>query len=309
MGTNSLRLISVCLILFFQNLVFSQDTFGSVKTKDGVIYYETYGVGAPTLFLNGGPGIPSKYYKYIINEIGEHRKVILFDQRGTGRSTLTKVNKSNFKLKQMVEDIESIRSHLEIEKWDVVGQSFGGSYALHYAAEYADKINKLVLIASAGYDKKSLAKKIYLDYPPADKMLPAEKILSDSIIILNEDINRDVAHVKVLRKALRSRNYIHDLENLDAQMNWFLNLKETNPKIKRYVWLNLKKGSISNKLSEIKNKTLILYGDKDFIELNVSQGIHNSLENSVLKILNNCGHSIWFDKKVEARKIVSDFLE
>jgi proline iminopeptidase len=111
------------------------------------LYWETCGNpdGIPALFLHGGPGggcsvtsrrffDPSRY------------QIILFDQRGCGRSTPQGSLESNTTA-HLIDDIESLRKFLNIEKWLLFGGSWGATLALCYAQQYPQRVSAMVLRA------------------------------------------------------------------------------------------------------------------------------------------------------------------
>lgn len=109
------------------------------------LYYEEVGnpKGKPIVFLHGGPGagLCNDYRRYFDPEF---YRVILFDQRGAGKSTPHAELRENTSW-ELVEDIEKIRKHLEIDKWIVFGGSWGSTLALLYAINHPDKTLALVL--------------------------------------------------------------------------------------------------------------------------------------------------------------------
>ncbi|KII85021.1 hypothetical protein PLICRDRAFT_45127 [Plicaturopsis crispa FD-325 SS-3] len=119
---------------------------GALKVSDlHTLYYEISGNqnGTPVVFLHGGPGggtdekdrtffNPTKY------------KIILFDQRGSGKSTPTASLEENTTW-DLVKDIEKLREHLNIEKWHVFGGSWGSTLSLIYAQSHPDRVKSLVL--------------------------------------------------------------------------------------------------------------------------------------------------------------------
>lgn len=109
------------------------------------MYYETHGnpKGRPIVVLHGGPGGGiAKFVLRLFNLKKWH--VVLFDQRGCGKSTPRLQLKDNTTW-HLVHDIETLREHLEIEKWAVYGGSWGTTLALCYAAKHLDKITAFVL--------------------------------------------------------------------------------------------------------------------------------------------------------------------
>ena len=118
---------------------------GFLKKGKHEIYYEQCGnpKGKPAIFLHGGPGggcgslsrrffNPKKY------------RIILFDQRGCGRSKPHTCLEDNTTW-HLIEDIESIRERLGIKKWLVFGGSWGSTLAIAYAQKHPKNVSQLVL--------------------------------------------------------------------------------------------------------------------------------------------------------------------
>lgn len=109
------------------------------------IYYERCGNpdGLPVIFLHGGPGgglIPG--YRQFFDPEAYH--IILFDQRGSGRSTPHAELEGNTTW-DLVADIERLREKFGIEKWFVFGGSWGSTLALTYAETHPDRTRGLFL--------------------------------------------------------------------------------------------------------------------------------------------------------------------
>ena len=109
------------------------------------LYYEQSGnpAGKPVVFLHGGPGggtIP--LYRQFFDP--EAYRVVLFDQRGSGRST-PHANLEENTTWDLVADIEKLRAHLGVERWVVFGGSWGSTLALAYAQTHPERARALVL--------------------------------------------------------------------------------------------------------------------------------------------------------------------
>lgn len=124
---------------------FSRGEFMNYTTTDGVtLYYEKDGSGTPCVFLHGGPGYWSKSFQHFTSErLGKALEMIYLDQRGCGRSALA--NNGNYSLGRLLLDLEEIRVHLHIDKWYLIGHSFGGLLALTYAQKHPDHVKGLIL--------------------------------------------------------------------------------------------------------------------------------------------------------------------
>jgi proline iminopeptidase len=109
------------------------------------LYFEEAGnpKGAPVLFLHGGPGagINPKHRRYFDPS---HYRVILFDQRGAGRSRPHAEILENT-TDHLIDDIEKIRQQAGVEKWLVFGGSWGSTLALAYAIRHPGRVTGLIL--------------------------------------------------------------------------------------------------------------------------------------------------------------------
>mgnify|MGYP003390043389 CR=1 FL=1 len=109
------------------------------------VYFEECGNpnGEPALLVHGGPGGGSNPTMRRYHD-PRHYRIILFDQRGCGRSTpnASLVDNTTWHL---VEDMERLRRHLAIERWQLVGGSWGSTLALAYAQSYPNRVTALIL--------------------------------------------------------------------------------------------------------------------------------------------------------------------
>lgn len=109
------------------------------------LYYEQCGNpnGKPVVFLHGGPGagLIADYRRFFDPEA---YRVILFEQRGAGRSVPHASLEDNTTW-HLVEDIEQLRRHFGVEQWLVFGGSWGSTLSLAYAESHPERVRALVL--------------------------------------------------------------------------------------------------------------------------------------------------------------------
>lgn len=109
------------------------------------LYWEVSGNarGAPVVFLHGGPGAGSlPTHRRFFDP--EHYRIIVFDQRGAGRSTPLGATEDNTTA-HLIADLETLRAHLDVERWQVFGGSWGSTLGLAYAQSHPDRVTGLVL--------------------------------------------------------------------------------------------------------------------------------------------------------------------
>lgn len=119
---------------------------GTLPVSDlHTLYYEQVGnpEGRPVVFLHGGPGggIEPIYRQYFDPQ---KWRVVLFDQRGCGRSTPHAELRENTTW-DLVADMEKLRSHLKIDRWAVFGGSWGSTLALAYSQTHPEVTTALFL--------------------------------------------------------------------------------------------------------------------------------------------------------------------
>ena len=132
------------------------NTFRLKVSKLHEIFVEESGNpnGNPIIFLHGGPGGGGEpIYRQYFNP--DKWRIIIFDQRGCGKST-PHAELSENTTWDLVDDIEKIREKLSIKKWDIFGGSWGSTLALSYSIKNPDKCNALILRGIFMLRKKEL---------------------------------------------------------------------------------------------------------------------------------------------------------
>ena len=105
------------------------------------------------LYLQGGPGFPAprQRFEWVTHALERGYQVVLLDQRGTGRSTridsatpeLIRTDVlASLRADEIVADAEALREEMGLDRWDVLGQSFGGFCLMHYLAGRPEGVGK-----------------------------------------------------------------------------------------------------------------------------------------------------------------------
>jgi len=123
-------------------------TFRLPVTDGHELHVETLGApgNVPAVYLHGGPGSGCQPVHRALFDPSRHYAV-LFDQRGAGRSTPHGSREANTTA-HLIADMEAIRTRLGIDRWLVVGGSWGATLAIAYAEAHPDRTSGIVLRAT-----------------------------------------------------------------------------------------------------------------------------------------------------------------
>jgi pimeloyl-ACP methyl ester carboxylesterase len=114
------------------------------SAPDGTrLAYRVHGDGDPVVCIPGGPS--DSLYLGDLGGLSAHRRLIVLDLRGTGRSALPE-DTSSYRCDRLVDDVEALRGHLGLSRMDLLGHSAGANIATQYAARYPKNVSKLALI-------------------------------------------------------------------------------------------------------------------------------------------------------------------
>lgn len=137
---------------------------GLVNGADGVrLFYRIAGHGRPVVvFLHGGPGMHMGNGWPDLEPLARRRAVLLYDQRGGGRSDLFS-DPDRLTALAHVRDLEALRQHFGIKRMTLIGYSWGAVLAALYAAEHPERVRRLLLLnpmppARIPFDEQRTAK-------------------------------------------------------------------------------------------------------------------------------------------------------
>ncbi len=258
----------------------------------GNIYYQTFGSGTPVLIINGGPGLDSAGFEAVAKTIAvQGYQTILFDQRGTGHSKLASINADTIQLALMVQDIEQLRQHLHIDKWVVLGHSFGGMLGAAYAAKYPHHIEKLIFSSSGGLDlqfRGQIAERLLNN-------LSLQEQIRMQMYQLRQRSGDDSDSTRDTLAQLRARAYVVDKSKAPLIA---ARLKVVDMSINSLVFADLEKINFDLKAAfkQFKAPVLVLQGENDIISTETAQTIAGSFSEAELVLLPQCAHYGWLDQ-------------
>ena len=269
------------------------------------ICYEIHGDGYPVILVHG---FGSKKETWIaqIPPLSEYFKVIAFDNRGAGKSDRSE---EPFTMEMFTGDIRGLMDFLKVEKTHIIGWSLGGMIVQEFVLKYPERVNKVVLINTAykvvGSGGDTKAKDMYIKMRLEDLKLlqrdPKESFWKSARASYYHKFRKQMmANTKKKFYGLWSVEEIikeraidpptpRDIENQAHALNNF---------------------NTFERLSEIKNKTLLLTASHDrLLPKTVMIEMHERIPTSTLKIIDKAGHSSPISKAPEVNQTITDFLK
>lgn len=265
-------------------------TQGYATNKDASkTYYKIYGEGNTLLIINGGPGMNSNGFEIVAEQLSKNNKVILYDQRGTGKSILKTIDSTTVTMKIMAYDIESLRQHLKIKSWIIFGHSFGGMLASYYTSLHPNRVDKLILSSSGGIDLTLIKGENLINSNLSKTEIDTLKYWSDKIE------KGDTTKIAKLQRAKSlAPAYIYNRKFIPIISE---RLTQLNAKINGLIWNDLIKTNFDckHKLTKFKKPVLIIQGEEDIVSKQMGELANETFSNSKLIFLQKSRHYPWLD--------------
>lgn len=280
-----IELVVALVCCLFVNHPLSGQIQGRVERGDVVIHYQVFGEGFPIALLSGGPGASSSALLPIVRRLEGDYRVILIEQRGTGRSRLTVLDRTTIALANYVEDVDAVRRDLGIDQWVLVGHSWGGGLAMAVTAAHPHHSAGMVLIGSIGID---LEFRDYafdnLRYSAAERA--ALEFWSDPE---RRAANPERAAYEYYRALLPARLYRWSdlfpiLEDLVVEPDFLTIVDLMNEDMIRIEY------DLASRLTSYEGPVLVLQGRQGFLGGRTAQKIAEVLPNAEIDYIEKSGH-------------------
>lgn len=250
-----------------------------LKIDDIEIYYETHGEGDPIIFAHGWL-TDINVWKSQIDYFSKNHKVIVYDQRGHGKSD--KPDEGGYSILNMSYDIGSIIRKLGLDKVTLVGHSMGGMASMLFALNNPNKISRLVLVDTTAKMSFSARLFIWLMF----NIFPYKTFIDGSI---NNLYYKPSEQVK--KQALE------------------IGLKVPKNIAAKYLSEFSKEFDIRDRLSEIKLPTLIIVGEDDkSTPVNDAKYLNNHIDGSILEVIPVSKHVPMIDRTDIFNDILNKFI-
>src|SRR5216683_3006527 len=290
---------------------------GFVDANGVMIYYKILGRGEPLMIVHGGPGASHDYFLPYLLPLARHNKVVFIDERGSGRSQKLE-ERSGYTVENMVEDVELVRTALNLGKINLLGHSYGGALAQAYALKYQRNLSHLILAStwSSTITMNQVLLRMKQNMPPElrDRI---DKMESSGLFGHGKDYEKHRYTAEYMVEAWGEGYFPylyqnHPDPNYDpigqGTSAWDLYREMWGEHGEFVIDGNLKSVEYTDRLASIKVPTLILVGDHDECDPSLSQVMHGKITGSKLTILPKAGHMTFVDQTAMFTTAVDQFL-
>lgn len=298
-----MNLIKIIFVLFLIQSGLAQ--FQKITNHGSDIYYRIIGKGSPLLILGGGPGDISDRYLSLCELLAQNFECILVEQRGTGKSAPQLYNKTNISLELTLEDFEIIRKQLNINKWNVLGFSYGGFLASAYTDKYPESVSSIILLGSMGFDLNVFN---YFNDNIKSGMSSEDIKLFD---YWNDSlrISSNPRHALVERIKSMMPGYFFD-KKLSLETAQSIKDADFNFEIGNFIWDDIERTctELISRKNLISQNVLIIQGRQDPLGENVAIELNKYYTNSRLVFIEKCGHYSWIEQPQKVFDTIRDFI-
>lgn len=253
--------------------------------------YHDVGHGRPVLLLHGsGPGVSAwANWRLTLPTLAERMRVIAPDILGFGYTA--RPNDVQYGLDAWVHHALGILDALELGRVSVVGNSFGGALALALAARHPERVERVVLMGSAGvpFPLTEALDEVWGYEPSVEKMRQLLDIFAYDRTLVNDDLAK-------LRYEASTRPGVHE-----AYSQMF--------PAPRQRWVDAL-ATPDKEIANIPHETLIIHGREDrVVPLSASLRIFELLPGAQFHSFGQCGHWTQIEHAVEFNSLVGNFLD
>ncbi|PFQ48611.1 alpha/beta hydrolase [Bacillus cereus] len=284
------------------------------------LYVETHGnpKNKAVLYLHGGPG--ESCYDFSFHQAERLKNslyVIMIDQRGVCRSEVIS-EEEPFELMDLVEDAEELRKALQIEKWSVIGHSFGGYVALLYASIYPSSIEKIIFEGPT-FDFALTSRALLQKTGYLLKKYEKEEVAEECIAYSSSDASSEELLEAYIRlsaeleeKRLEIYNYKEDETDysLYSDEEWEVFSNRSKIHFDRLKLEGACHMSLLSKIRNVQNPMLLIVGKQDVVTCEKQIATFNKdAQNGKCIVFEESGHSPHYEEADRFAETVMHFLK
>jgi proline iminopeptidase len=287
-------------------------TEGYFQGAGGVrLFYRTAGgTGDPILFLHGGPGLGLNDGGYDIEPLADRGyRLLMFNERGAGRSEII-TDAGRLRLQDFVQDVEAFRKQFGLEKFGIIGLSWGSLVALNYIAAYPERVTRVVFLSpmspTIGLHHERLQ---HMDSLKTEKERKQEQDAREKI---QTAADADVAQLCEQFVASTGRLGVVDIEHFKKSHTKFCDLPTAGlrnyPFVQQTAVASLRDWDFHSEMKNVHVPALVVEGAETNVPLEATREWAKSLPDGRLLLIPNAGHANWVDQPDAVISAMDEFF-
>lgn len=267
------------------------------------LWVKRTGSGEPIVVVHGGPVMEHGYLVSHLAPLAEDHELIFFDQRLSGRSA-PEVEADSVRLATFAEDIEALRTRLELGPIHLMGHSWGGLLAMEYALRYPKQLRSLILLDSMAassalwqQEQQALGALVTPEDAAARRVIMASEAFAERRPSAVEALLRLSFKPQFVDPDKLERLELYVPEDYAARSAQFAGL---GPELQSF--------DFHEGLRSLEMPALVLYGDGEPGAELGGQAIHNALPNSKYVVIEDAGHFPFLEQPEAFLRAVREFL-
>lgn len=263
-----------------------------VKVDDIEIFYEMQGEGAPLVLIMGWTASSESWDPRLLEELSRFYTVIVFDNRGTGRSDKPDVE---YSIGMMTDDVAGLLEAVNIQKAHVLGFSMGGMIAQELALRNPEKVSSLILCGTSCGGLDSVQMKQETQKAASTIMNPPPEMRMDEVMML-------------FMRLIYTPRYIQENKE-DIVKAWMSMKYPTPPYVYERQFQAVSKYDAYDRLPDIRVPTLVLTGEEDvMIPPENSRTLADRIPDAQLRTFKDAAHMFLEEVREQAVSVILNFL-
>jgi pimeloyl-ACP methyl ester carboxylesterase len=263
-----------------------------VKVNDIKIFYEMHGEGAPLLLIMGWTASSEDWDPQLLKDLSRFYRVIVFDNRGTGRSDKPDVE---YSIGMMTDDVVGLLEAINIQKAHVLGFSMGGMIAQELALRHPEKVSSLILCGTSCGGLNSVQLKQETQRAVSTIMNPPPEMKMNEMMML-------------FMRLIYTTRYIQ--ENKEDIIKAWMSMKyPTPPYVHKRQFQAILDYDSYDQLPDLGVPTLVLTGEEDVMIPPENSGIlADRIPDAQLHTFKGAAHMFLEEVREQAASVILNFL-
>lgn len=302
----NLKLLLLALCIPWLN-VYAQNvdlTEGKQIDLNGTeLFVKTVGKGEPIIIIHGGPMMDHSYLLSHLESLSPNHQLIFYDQRLNGRSSAD-VDSTEIRINKFIEDIEALRTYLDLNHVHLLGHSWGGLLAMKYAIGYPNRTESLMLINSM---------------PPSSELWHKEEAILSTNLTKGDSLARQEIMQSDLFKAgspkaieqlllLSFKKQFYNPKLIDSLDLYVPQDYMSRSRLLGNLMTDITQYNLLEDLERLSMPALVIYGASEPASGLSGPVLDETIPDSKLIIIKKSGHFPFIEQPDEFRKTIRNFL-